>query len=166
MVITAARRARAPSISFSVSPPWFPHRCFAPHPEPSGIRFFSDSKWPTRIWMMESHGEDKIARWNGWWQPEIRRDLTSWGNGSWNPINFTRFLAPSKRWLTLGFLNHQPEWSLLSCVISINRKQSHRTDWVNEISSWWEIMMDPCWYSDDTDWIYLPNPGCQWQMKV
>ena len=89
----------------------------------------------------------------------------SWGNGSWNPIIY-KVLAPSKRWLTLGFLNHQPEWSLLSCVISINRKQSHRTDWVNEISSWWEIMMDPCWYSDDTDWIHLPNPGCQWQMKV
>ena len=36
--------------------------------------------------------------------------LTSWGEvGSWNPIIY-RVLAPSKRWLALGFLNHQQYW--------------------------------------------------------
>ena len=35
-----------------------------------------------------------------WWQPEIRDQLTSLGTGSWNPIIYNGFFAPSKRWFS------------------------------------------------------------------
>ncbi len=40
--------------------------------------------------------------WYCWWVPEIREQLTSWGKGRKYPIIY-KVLAPSKRWLALGF---------------------------------------------------------------
>ena len=52
------------------------------------------------------------------WQPEIRREITTWGNGRSQPIIYDGFFfAPSKWWLGMGFLpsinsNHRtvPHW--------------------------------------------------------
>ena len=70
-----------------------------------------------------SASQENRLPWYCWWQPEIRRERTSWGNGSRKNPNYLRSVLKHhpKRWLALGISEpltllggFQPIWKICS----------------------------------------------------
>ena len=64
------------------------------------------------------------------WQPEIRKKVTSWGEGSWNPMIWVFSTNPGG---CLGLLNHQQFQWILLCFHLLDFFLGRNTRWAPRI---------------------------------